>query len=864
MEARSPVEEAPPAADLLHAASHPRDLDGRLPAFESCLSLAPLVSWWREVAEGKRRGNRHAARLIVRAVERSPRLLEPYDDPKELEGHRDLVTDLLSAVFPEALGDAHCAVALVPSRFRMLHCTPAFRRLLLDEQGRPCTNDVRDMARLNDFELLNAYLTILRRFYDLDCDFEQSFVASSRCPERGLEIHFQFQVNLDFVTVRVPHGLPPLDDAQRARIRQDATNLALLQELLPLERFRLEGIVVMEAIDVTTQQAISGIKQELIDHASLLAGDHLTMVQQKLRTLLRLPELTMRVGAIQGEEVFLFAPPGPSCVQGPATAPVAHDSETDRSRVPPGLSGNLALAAMLDRTACLSVRDFGRICRQTGQPDLGSFIPADVVLVEDMDQVSYSCPRHACLRSSGFRSCLLAPLEVDGQTVGVLELASPGVGDLNPTKLLRLREALPLFALAVRRTIDHMNVRVQAVIKEQFTSIHPAVEWRFRRSALAFIRSGGEGALEPLVFPNVHALFGVSDIRSSSTLRNQAIQSDLLEQLGLAHDALSAAHEARSLPYLGQLAYRVDRRMVRIAPGLASGDESSIVEFLKHEVEPVLDRIQGFGEGVRERVGCYRAALDEHLGILYRRRRDFEDSVSEIADVIGAYLVEEQERVQAVFPHYYEMHKTDGVDHSIYIGASLVEDPSTYDELYVRNLRLWQLMVMCVVARKVEELRSSLRLSLEVAHLVLVQHQPLSIRFHAEEKQFNVDGAYNVRYEIVKKRLDKAEIRGTGERLTQPRQIAVVYSQPREAEEYRRYLEYLAHRGYIEGPIESHDLGELQGVQGLKALRVSARMVAPLSNDETMEMAAPVAVLQGDGRGRRGDSQEPGACPPRG
>jgi hypothetical protein len=40
-----------------------------------------------------------------------------------------------------------------------------------------------------------------------------------------------------------------------------------------------------------------------------------------------------------------------------------------------------------------------------------------------------------------------------------------------------------------------------------------------------------------------------------------------------------------------------------------------------------------------------------------------------------------------------------------------------------------------------------------------------------------VDGAYDIRYEIVKKRIDKALIKGTNERATQPGKIVIVYSQ---------------------------------------------------------------------------------------
>ncbi|TAK35947.1 MAG: hypothetical protein EPO28_13950 [Saprospiraceae bacterium] len=36
-----------------------------------------------------------------------------------------------------------------------------------------------------------------------------------------------------------------------------------------------------------------------------------------------------------------------------------------------------------------------------------------------------------------------------------------------------------------------------------------------------------------------------------------------------------------------------------------------------------------------------------------------------------------------------------------------------------------------------------------------------------DEKRLDVEGSYNVRYEIIKKRIDKALLKGTQERLTQ-------------------------------------------------------------------------------------------------
>jgi hypothetical protein len=157
-----------------------------------------------------------------------------------------------------------------------------------------------------------------------------------------------------------------------------------------------------------------------------------------------------------------------------------------------------------------------------------------------------------------------------------------------------------------------------------------------------------------------------------------------------------------------------------------------------------------------------------------------------------------------------------------------VED-GRFDPLYLKNLRLWQLMVVCGIAARADQLTETLPLPLRTTHLILVQHSPLAIRFRFDEKRFDVDGAYDIRYEIVKKRIDKAVVRGTSERVTQPGKIAIIYAQAGEGLEYRGYIEYLQHLRYLTDEVEDLELEELQGAHGLRALRVTVAPRSPQS-----------------------------------
>ena len=95
-----------------------------------------------------------------------------------------------------------------------------------------------------------------------------------------------------------------------------------------------------------------------------------------------------------------------------------------------------------------------------------------------------------------------------------------------------------------------------------------------------------------------------------------------------------------------------------------------------------------------------------------------------------------------------------------------------------------------------------------------------------ERDLIDQDGAYDIRHEIMKSKIDKAAVRGTLERLTQPGRLAVVYSRRKEGREIRQHIDFLQHQGCYDSDIEYLDLEGLPGVRGLKAIRVGIDLKA--------------------------------------
>ena len=759
--------------------------------FRTELSLAPLVAFWARTFGDDTSIKGTFARTIREATEAAPELLAPITDPSVIDRHRKLVDMLMAAVFPAAVLDREYGAAITPFQLRGFYATPPFEQLFLADDGTFHGRMNIEPSTLNAMRLLRAYALVLARVYSIELDLDYSFIFTVADPETGLDRHFKAQFDLRFVDV-VPVGpTPPLTEENRRRLHGNLLDRDFLLKILPPEKFVFRGFTILKAVEVTDQEVLSSLKRDLIDKESIVSNARFLALQQKLRTLFRRPELRFGLAALSGDQVLILnygAKSEHACI----FADSRHHTKEE-------FKGSVYERAVHQGSA-LVIEDLTALRDKT-----------------DVDEE---------IIQSGVRNLVVAPLLYQGRVIGTLELGSPHPGDLNATHLPKLHEVLPLFSMAVQRSMEELNNRIQALIKEKCTAIHPVVEWRFRRAVLKSIEHHAAGAeasgqeLEPIVFERVYPLYALSDIRGSSIERSLAIQADVLTQLRLARDVVQAAHAAKRLPALDELLYRVNKHAAKIEKSLNSGDEVGVVTFLRGDVERLFDHLQGFGPAVRERIEAYRAALDPRFGTVYARRRLFEESVTRIADTISSYLDLEEQTAQGMFPHYFEKQKTDGVDYQIYVGASLVED-GRFDPLYLKSLRLWQLMVTCGIALRTHQLRDQLPVPLEATHLVLVQHAPLSIRFRFDEKRFDVDGAYDIRYEIVKKRIDKALIKGASERVTQPGKIAIVYAQRAEANEYRGYIEYLQNLGYLTGEVEDLELDELQGVHGLHALRVT-------------------------------------------
>ncbi|MFT5748459.1 MAG: hypothetical protein ACI920_003855, partial [Saprospiraceae bacterium] len=634
---------------------------------------------------------------------------------------------------------------------------------------------------------------VLCSFYNLNPDLITSQIITFRNKKTGLQKFYRIKVIQDFIDAKSLKPIKQLTDSQLHDLLNDYENEALWEQLLPPENFTFEGIVIGYLMDVTKAEILSNIKQILT--VDIKKADHvkdLDLIENRTQSYMDMPEL--RLGMVHTSFSFW--------------------QESTSWGLLRTFEKEVIIPSFKDEKG-----SYGKVLKSH----------KSIIVTDLLKQVHLSLIEEE-LVEMGIRSLFLAPLfNTKNQVVGIVEVASTLPFAFNRLSVLRMKQLIELFAMGTNKFIDELDSKEQLTMQQEFTSIHSSVEWRFKEvaSKLYWQRAieGKQVEIETIVFKDLYPLYAQADIVGSSTLRNEAIQADLLENLSLILKLMEDCRKKIDFNLLDVYIHQAKRCREHLSAGhYISSDESRITELIAKEIHPLLSELKNrFPQLPQRKIDGYFKMISPGLNIIYHHRKAYDESVSQLNQIIGDFLEKEDEKMQKILPHHFEKYTTDGVEYNIYLGDSILKNGG-FSPFFLKDFRLWQLILMCKMTRLIAEKGSQLSMPLTTAQLIFVYTNTLSIRFKMEEKQFDVDGTYNVRYEILKKRIDKACIKGTGERLTVSEKVAIVYLQEKDRHEYLLYLEHLQSEGYVEGEIEDLELEKLQGAEGLKALRFQVRM----------------------------------------
>ncbi len=763
-----------------------QDLNSESPLVQ-LVSFNKLLEHYDELLNSENAHEVDRAKYVLDTQAPYPVLREGFTDLSLLEKHKDVIRVILEDSFSPILTKNEIKTASTPFENLVFNSSERFRQILKDA-GEDFDLEIMNIPM--EFGYIMRCTVILKFYYGYNLDIKRPFFYD--IPDlNGVMRRYRILYNADFMEIIPTEKAKELTQDDVDELLDNFYNLDIWKDKIPPNSFIAKGFVIANMFDVTTEHSVSEIKSTLIGRAQRGNETFMESFEETFRSFFNLKDI--KVG---------FS---------------GYDAGANRFFKIYGKGMESYILNGKDMEECDST-----FCDYTHGK---LFKENKYFAISNVEKYFEGSDRdvepYKSLMEQGIKSAILAPIAVNGNLLGVLELVSGKVNELNSVNANKLDDVMPYIVAAVMRTIEEEENLIDAVIQHECTSVHPSVYWKFQEEAKRFMAdelSGNEAVFKEVVFKDVYPLYGQIDIKDSSQQRNLAIQRDLMIQLSEINDILEVAFKKYKLPIYEELMFRVNNYLNEVKEALFTYTEQAVFDFVQEEVDPVFGHLQKEYKEIAALLEKYNEKIDKSTESYYDHRRNYDNSVMEANMKLAALLDKRQEEAQAMFPHYFERYKTDGVEHNIYIGSSIAKDRE-FNELFLSNLRLWQLQVMCEMENKYYSLKPHLPVKLDVASLVLVYSTSLAIRFRMDEKRFDVDGTYNARYEVIKKRIDKSFIKGTNERLTQKGKLAIVYSQRKDEKEYLRYISFLKAKGYFTNNIEIVELEGVQGVSGLKAIR---------------------------------------------
>ena len=742
---------------------------------------------YRTLANSKNETTKARALEVLEIADKYPKLSEGLTEEGDFNRYQKQIDIILDDMFAPLLELNEIKTATIPFQEFVFKSTQRYKNII-EAAGKDYKLELVNFDDQNSY--IMACSIILNMYYGYNADFRRPFFYSIPNANGSLR-SYKVLFNADFIEFEKTTKAKEITEADYLELLENFDNVEVWKEKFPPGSYISKGFIIANMYDATTDVALSDFK------ASLLKGEskkhhNIEEFEGILRSIFGLPDLKVGFTKFNSEDDLLEVMP----VRFNMNSFILNGVEAEASKV-----------ALCDRSYSALFKKHEFYC-VSDVPHYHNLYPKNV-LYKKLDKQKIG-------------SAIIASLQSGDEILGVLEIVSPHTKELNTVNANKLHDIMPFLIDSVRRSKDKEENEIELLIQSECTSIHPSVHWKFRKEAQRVIKAklkGEELAFKEVVFEDVYPLYGQIDIKGSSEARNIATQKDLILQLKQVQRIINKVFELESLPIYEQIDFRINTFLEQLKDHFEVDSERHILGFLQSEIHPLYEHLNVKNETLKKLIGEYYEVIDQDKGFIYKHRKDYDDSVMLINKRLASVLDTKQIEAQGMYPHYFERFKTDGVEHNLYIGESITKEKS-FNTIYLYNLRLWQLQVMCEMERDFYSLKETLPASIDVASMILVFGGSLSLRFRMDEKRFDVDGTYNARYEVVKKRVDKAHVKGTNERITQAGKIAIIYSQKEDELEFLKYIEFLQSKKQLDSNVEILELENLQGITGLKAIRV--------------------------------------------
>ncbi len=728
---------------------------------------------------------------LIEKIKNFQELKDGFQDVTLLKKNEELIRLLLSDLFPTGLTHNEIKAASIPFSNITFNYTERFKNILKDA-GQDFEIELRNIG--DDELYVFCCCLILQNYFKKD--IRTTIPLYFDIPDKnGIMKHYKITVNSDYTEIfPTEKAKIPTDDILDMLL-ENMDDAKLWKKYFPSQAWILKGFTIISLVDCTSEVALSDLKSSMIriDLENLTPDENLIEI---FKSYFEVPELNFGL--------MLF-----------------NKKDQKLEKVP--IYENLFTNHILD----FWINTFDEETRKNTFNNLShNSKPVVISNVDNLDENIQQLSSFSILKENNINSFMVIPIMQDNELLAIMEFTSPVAGSFNGLKLKKMEFFTDMILFSLNRFSFEKNYQIEAIIQREYTSIHNSVVWKFRNEAEKYFTASLNKkiyTLKEISFKNLTPLFGVSDIRSSSEKRFNLMLQDLNQQIEWLKDILALTNSDSE-----QFMLALDVFENELNHEIKADTEQRLQRLLREVVHPFLQgklEVRTSRE-IKSKIQNYFALVLAQTDLFYNHRKDLDDSITLVNRKLADMLDESQIKAQQIFPHYYERFKSDGVEHNLYIGHNIAPDLH-YTSKVVHKLRYSQLKTICKMELQFQSFKNDLPIPLDIASLIFVYNEKIDIRFRMDEKRFDVDGAYNSYYEIIKKRLDKAHIKDSAERITAPGKITIVYFGMENQKEYLEYVSKLQKKGILEHDVEFLKVEDLQGITGLLALRVSISQTYP-------------------------------------
>lgn len=332
------------------------------------------------------------------------------------------------------------------------------------------------------------YAVILEKCYSLKSELDFSKTIKIIHPDHQKISFFKIETNNQFIQVNATNQLPQLNRNWVNMLCGNEEDLNQLMKELPVALFTVEGFIIFCARDITDDEAMNQLKNLELHLRANKEDDSLIKLETILGILLG--DITIKIGVVPFFKIN-------------------NEIITETSYYQKTL--------LISTLKHYPNEKINRRAAAEMFTDTNKYILYPVVnsMTVDKDHILTK------LEMLNIGSYMILPVRSStGEVIGILELATERENGMSEKLFPRLEPAMNLIADILEYMIGQFEEQIRTIIKERFTPLQPAVDWKFNEAAWHFIRSRStaESQLPNVVFEDVFPLYCAIDVFGRAAL----------------------------------------------------------------------------------------------------------------------------------------------------------------------------------------------------------------------------------------------------------------------------------------------------------------------------------------------------------